>query len=290
MFDAPFSKFSFFLSLAFSFFILFLILYNSLNNSKTTVVFCDVGQGDGTYIRLKNQTDILIDAGPNRKILECLGKYMPFYDRSIELGIISHAQKDHFGGFLYLLDRYDIKKIWLSEVHDNNKQFKEFIDKTVTKGIRLEFPKAGESSDFSGGKIDFFWPSDDYITQNSDSENKGIVNFSQAFKDLNYYSLIFQFELEGTNILFTGDAPALILSRLLRQSKIKSDIVKIPHHGSKNGLTLEFLKLADPIYGVISSGKNNSYGHPHPQILDMLTNQNVVIKRTDEEGDIVFKF
>src|SRR3989344_7323649 len=213
MFQLPFSKKTLLITAFLSSIVVLLVFFSNYFNSQTRIVFCDVGQGDGTYIRIKNRIDILIDAGPNRKILECLGKYMPFYDRSIELGIISHAQKDHFGGFLYLLDRYDIKKIWLSEVHDNNKQFKEFIDKTVTKGIRLEFPKAGESSDFSGGKIDFFWPSDDYITQNSDSENKGIVNFSQAFKDLNYYSLIFQFELEGTNILFTGDAPALILSR-----------------------------------------------------------------------------
>lgn len=290
MFETPFSKLTVILTIIFSIVILGFIFFSSSQNSKTTIVFCDVGQGDGAYIRIKNRIDILIDAGPGRKILECLGKYMPFYDRSIELAIISHAQKDHFGGFLYILDRYDVKKFWMSEIYNNNKSYRNLLDKIGTKDIFIESPKAGENSEFEGAKIEFFWPTDNFITQNSFDENNTSTYFRSTLKDLNDFSLIFSLKLEEANILFTGDASPYVLNRLLQEPKIKTTILKIPHHGSKNGLNLAFLKLADPTYGVISLGKNNSYGHPHKEILDILTTQKVIIKRTDEEGDIVFKF
>ena len=78
MFETPFSKLTVVLSIFLSLIVVTFIFISDSNNSKTTLVFCDVGQGDGAYIRVKNQTDILVDAGPNRKILDCLGKYMPF--------------------------------------------------------------------------------------------------------------------------------------------------------------------------------------------------------------------
>src|SRR3990170_7356807 len=145
MFETPFSKLTVVLSIFLSLIVVTFIFISDSNNSKTTLVFCDVGQGDGAYIRVKNQTDILVDAGPNRKILDCLGKYMPFYDRSIELAILSHPQSDHFGGLLYILDRYDIKKIWLTQIYNSSQSFNRLLDNIDAKGIILEFPKAGDS-------------------------------------------------------------------------------------------------------------------------------------------------
>lgn len=290
MFETPFSKLALISSLLLSLFILAFLSVNSYNNSTTTVVFCDVGQGDATYIRIKNRLDVLIDAGSNKKILECLGKYMPFYDRSIELAIISHSENDHFGGFLYILDRYDVKKLWMGELYGSAKSVKELLDKIESKEIIPDFPKAGETATFSDVLFDFYWPSDGFITVNTVGKKISHRYFRQTTGNLNDFSLIFSVSLNNVKILFTGDASPYILNRLLRQTKIKSDIVKIPHHGSKNGLTLEFLKLADPTYGVISAGKNNSYGHPNKIIIDMLTTQNIIIKRTDLEGDVIFKF
>ncbi|PIP63493.1 hypothetical protein COW97_02205 [Candidatus Roizmanbacteria bacterium CG22_combo_CG10-13_8_21_14_all_34_12] len=90
-------------------------------------------------------------------------------------------------------------------------------------------------------------------------------------------------------VLFTGDASPFVLGRLSHSTIGKVDILKVPHHGSKNGLTKKFLDLADPSTAVISVGKNNSYGHPSKEVLDMLKAKNIKIRRTDEEGDIVFK-
>ena len=297
MFELPFSKKTLIIAALLSSFLVFLLFLSNFFNSQTRLVFCDVGQGDGAYIRIKNQVDVLIDAGSGRKILSCLGKYMPFYDRTIELAIISHQQKDHFGGFLYILDRYDIKKFWMSQVYSSSRSFDELIEKIDAKGIILEFPKAGEKARIANATIDFFWPSDQFITVNSFVDSRTHRLFRQTGIDLNDFSLIFSLEVNGIRILFTGDATPLILNKLLNlptgkqdQSKIKSNILKIPHHGSKKGLTVEFLDLADPTYGVISVGKNNSYGHPSQEILDMLEAQEVKIRRTDIEGDIIFKF
>ena len=296
MFDSPFSKLTIFLSLLFSSLIIFFIFFTSYFSSKTTIVFCDVGQGDGAYIRLKNRIDILVDAGPNRKILECLGKYMPFYDRSIELAILSHTQKDHFGGFLYILDRYDIKKFWLSQVYSSSRSFAELLTKIETKDIDLDLPKAGETAEILGEKVEFFWPSDSFIDQNTFSDSTTHRLLRQTGLDTNDFSLIFTFAVNGIKILFTGDASPQILSKLSSmslgrqdQSKLKSDILKIPHHGSKNGLTATFLNLADPMYSVISVGKRNSYRHPAKEILDILKASKTNILRTDEKGDIVFQ-
>ncbi|MBI4225570.1 MBL fold metallo-hydrolase [Candidatus Roizmanbacteria bacterium] len=289
MFKSPISKLSLTLSILFSLLIVILISLSSSLSSETTVVFCDVGQGDGAYIRINNRIDLVIDAGPGRKILDCLGKYMPFYDRSIELAIISHPQKDHFGGFLYILDRYDIKKFWMNQVYNSSRSFAELLEKIDAKRIVLEFPKAGEKFTITEAEVEVFWPSEDFLAENTFVEAKTHKFFRQTGVDLNDFSLVFSVDVSGIKMLFTGDASAFVLNKLLNQSKIKSNIMKVPHHGSKNGLTVESLKLANPTYGVISVGKNNSYGHPSEDILYMLEAQSVKTRRTDIEGDIIFK-
>ncbi len=296
MFELPFSKKTLTIAAILSSFLVLLLFLSNYFNSQTRVVFCDVGQGDGAYIRIRNRTDVVIDAGPDRKILHCLGKYMPFYDRTIELAIISHPQKDHFAGFLYLIDRYDIKKFWMSNVYNSSLSFRKLLDKIDVEDIDLDFPKAGNKVNIGHAEIEFFWPSADFVIKNTFIQNSTPLRFRETGMDINNFSLIFSLYLDRRNILFTGDASSLVFDKLLNQAfgseyrpKLKYDILKIPHHGSKKGLTVSFLRLADPTYGVISSGKNNSYGHPSQKVLDMLQAQKVKVRRTDIEGDIVFK-
>ncbi len=289
MFDSPFSKKELIITVIFAFLVLGILFLINFYNSTTTVVFCDVGQGDGAYLRIKNRIDIMIDAGADRKILDCLGKYMPFYDHSIELAIISHAQQDHFGGYLEIADRYIINKFWMTEVYTENKSFEQLLEKIKNKNITLEFPKSGDVSIFPGAKINFVWPTSEFTNLNSFGSHSKNPLFKQTYRDLNDFSLIFKVGLDKTDILFTGDAGPLILNRLTEQSIIKTVLLKVPHHGSKNGLTSYFLNLADPTVAVISDGKINSYGHPSKEVLDMLEAKNIKIRRTDREGNIVFK-
>ncbi len=279
MFESPVKIRDLILFSFFSFLIIFFVFLSSFFDERTKIVFCDVGQGDGAYIRIKNKIDVLIDAGPDQKILSCLGRYMPFWDRKIELIFISHNQKDHFGGLNYILDRYQIGTVFLvNDLNISLQSFKRLKAKIINKKVRIEEALAGkiiqavQPRRLDEAKFTMIWP-----IRNLSSNND------------NDFSNILFFEENNFRLLFTGDASPFVLGRLSHGSLEKVDILKVPHHGSKNGLTKKFLDLADPSIAVISVGKNNSYGHPHQKILDMLKAKNIKIRRTDKEGNIVFR-
>lgn len=240
-------------------------------DTKTKIVFCDVGQGDATYIRVKNKVDILVDAGPDRKILSCLGKHMPFYDRQIELAFLSHPQKDHYGGYSFIMDRYKINLFVVSFFENNSSTFQEFKKKLSEERIKIRKLFAGHSIALSQAQILFFWPHKELKTT-----------------DVNESSQVFLFTQGDSRILFTGDILTNTSDSLSNQTLGPVSILKVPHHGSKNGLTRALLKKVQPTTAVLSSGKNNPYGHPSPEILQMLKEVGVSIRRTDKEGDIIF--
>ena len=251
-------------------------------NQRDLAVFCNVGQGDAAYLRI-NSVDILVDAGPSKKVLECLGKHMPFYDKKIELAILSHPQKDHFGGYFSVISRYKIDYFVAPAVEGTGFAFKNFEDLLEKKEIERIFPTAGYRIKIGKAKIIFFWPTKEYIDK-------------LPSKDLNDYSLIFKLFTPSYSFLFTGDASQTVLNNLSQWAKInsprafKTKILKVPHHGSINGLTWDFLILADPEIAVISVGKNNSYGHPHQKILNYLKALNTKIWRTDLNGEFKIEF
>src|SRR3990167_8084226 len=107
--NSPISKKSLLQAFLFSATIVLVVFILQFFDTHTTVVFCDVGQGDGAYIRIHNKIDLIIDAGPaNGMMMQCLGKYMPFYDRTLEYLFLSHPQIDHYGGLLEILKRYKV--------------------------------------------------------------------------------------------------------------------------------------------------------------------------------------
>jgi competence protein ComEC len=248
--------------------------YQNLDK-RTKIVFCNVGQGDATYIRIKNKTDVLIDAGPDKKVLNCLGKYMPFWDKEIEVAFLSHPNKDHYQGFYYINDRYKIDYFITVENSFVSQSYKSLIKKLQLKKTKIMKKFQGDQIEILNDRFYFIWPPKEF----SSSED-------------NDYSHLLLFQEDDFKALFTGDASPKILNLIANKtynSIIKNlNILKIPHHGSKNGLTKKFLDVSNPKIGVISVGKNNSYGHPSKEVLDMLKAQNVKIKRTDEDGDIVF--
>lgn len=255
-----------------AFFIYFLFYFF---NQKTVIVFCDVGQGDGAYIRIKNKIDLVIDAGPNKQILNCLGRYMPFWDKKIELAILTHPNKDHYGGFFYLIDRYQIDYFLTVESPFTSLNYQLLLNKIKNKKILTIYKTQNEKIFFKDVKrvfLEFFWPPKNLVS----SED-------------NDYSLVFIYQEGFYRVLFTGDASNFVLNNLLKQPISNINILKIPHHGSKNGLTKNFLLLAKPMVAVISVGKNNQYGHPSKIILDMLQAQKIKVKRTDKQGNIVFR-
>lgn len=248
-----------------------------INSSVTTAVFCDVGQGDGAYIRTKKGIDIVVDAGPDNRMLSCIGKYMPFYDRTIEIAILSHPQRDHMGGFPALFDRYRVRMFLMGSTFTPESTFLNLMRKVQNSNTPVYFLSSGSKVTVSSDTFLYIlWP------EKMDSLQKKT--------DDNYYSLIFFYEENGKRMLFTGDASKEALQRILLENfDLSTSVLKVPHHGSKNGLTRQFLSLANPYLSVISVGKNNSYGHPSKEILDLFQALKKKYRRTDEEGDIVIK-
>lgn len=248
------------------------IFLHTVTESGTRLVFCNVGQGDGAYIRIRNKIDIVIDAGPNKKILDCLGRYMPFYDKTIEFAILTHPQTDHYYGFIYILDRYKVDKFIFSPVNNSSETFKKLLLKINNKHIGLIDASKYTNMQIDKARLNFHWPTIKFTSQN-----------------LNDLSLVFTYEESGFRALFTGDASPVLLTNLLGQPNLTVDILEVPHHGSINGLTKNFLELAEPRLAVISVGKNNAYGHPAKRITDMLKALKVNYLRTDQKGDIVIR-
>jgi len=235
---------------------------------KSKAVFCDVGQGDGIFITLESKEQILIDGGPDNKMIGCVGEHMPYFDRTIEYMIISHPDKDHFVGAVEVLKRYNVKHIILNGDEDSSPEYEEF--KKFSKASAIA--RAGDNIVLENGQITFFHPRQkDY------------------FKDSNDNSLVFKFEYGGKSILFTGDISEKIEANLLAVSgvELRSDIIKISHHGSKTSSGEEFLKTVNPDLAIISVGADNKFGHPSYRIVKRLENLKIQYKRTDETGNII---
>jgi len=274
--ESPISKRSLIFAGTFSTLIILILFLFQFLKTNTVVVFCDVGQGDGAYIRLKNKIDIVIDAGPaNNTMLSCLGKYMPFYDRTIEYAILSHPQVDHFGGFIEILKRYKIAHLYSLPIKPNTKTLSSFIYLLKKNKTQIITPTSGENIFLLQAQLFFLSPQ---------TFNTGLY-----IKDENDLSIVSELTLPDTRIFFAGDVSWQVLNSLkIKKNNLKT-LLKVPHHGSKYGLSLPFLQLAKPYEAVISVGKNNPYGHPSNKILDLLKAQDVKIRRTDKEGDIIYQ-
>jgi competence protein ComEC len=254
--------------------VLFLAVFISLPDKKLHVVFCDVGQGDAIYIQTPSGSDILIDGGPSDKIISCLSSHMPFYDRKIELVILTHPQSDHYTGLISVLERYAI---------DEFKQVEPVIENKTAKYEKLkDLLKKGNIKEnylFSGGKVVAdglniltLWPISDSpkYTKNTD-------------KTLNANSLVLRLSYGGFDMLLPGDADEEVQQKLEAVADV--EVLKVPHHGSKQALSLPFLDMIRPQLAVISVGKN-SYGHPSKETINKLTGRKIEVLRTDEKGDI----
>jgi len=262
--QSPFTRKQFFIALGVSLTALLILFGVSFFDNRTKIVFCDVGQGDGAYIRIKNKIDVVVDAGPNRQVLDCLGRHMPFYDRRIEIAILSHPNKDHYGGYTYILDRYQIDN-FLTSSTAGSRTFKELVDKIKREKIKISLPKYGTIINIGNDRLRFY-------------------SAVGVGRDENDQSLVFTLEENGFRVLFTGDISGNLLPLIG-----KIDILKVPHHGSKSGLNPNWLRLAEPKVSVISVGKKNRYGHPAQEVLNLFKALKLNYLRTDEKGDIVFR-
>jgi len=231
-----------------------------------------VGQGDA-FLIIDGSAQILIDGGPNNEVINCLSRYMPFWDRKLELVILTHPEADHFTGLIDVFKRYHVETLLGNGLKNSTKSYQVLEDLIRAEGSQTLFPKEVNHLRLGLIYLDLLWPTSDYLSTHPDV-SKGYNNFS----------VIFTLKRGDFTALFTGDILPDVSSQIKGLTDV--DLIKIPHHGSKNGLTQELLNATTPERAIISVGKNQ-WGHPHQEVLKMLESAGVKILRTDLEGDII---
>jgi competence protein ComEC len=241
-----------------------------------TVYFFNVGEGDGILIQTPFKNQILIDGGPDSKILEKLSKVMPFWDKTIEVLILTHPDKDHLTGQIYVLKHYKVENlIWngLKSEITEYKQWENLVQKKQIKIFKVQDYKRVKEKNLI---LTLLWP-------------KNSSNF--AFQNSNDFSIVAKLKYYQNSFLFTGDISSLgekALISLWDKKTLESQVLKVAHHGSKYSTSEEFLLKVQPEFAVISVGKDNPYFHPHFQTLENLKKHGTTIFRTDLNGDIKF--
>lgn len=263
------------------------------------LVFCNVGQGDGIYIDLPDGSDVLIDGGPDKKMLECLGRNMPFWDRKIEMIFLTHPEADHLNGLVEVLGRYDVEYFVSSPIGNNTKGYQSLVKTIEEKKVQIKNAYAGEIIKFKtdeGKEAQFriLWPSREFLKENisqyaySQESLGNILGVSTNYDNLNDFSTVLELKFGDFEALLGGDADQEIQDDILRVATLKPvEVFKIPHHGSKYGIFDEYLEKANPDFAVVSVGKN-PWGHPTKEILQKFKSKQIPVYRTDQQGEIKF--
>lgn len=255
-------------------FIIWSVIFQNSVLPDLSIYFFDVGQGDSEFISAKDGTQILIDGGPNSKVLNELGKHMPYYDNTIDVVVLTHPHADHVSGLIEVLKRYEIGVVIESGTDYDTAEYNEFeriIKEKKIKKIIIEQP--AKLSFYKGAVLDFIYPERSY--------------FSETLKNVHDAMLVSELSFEGKKILFMGDAEKNIEARLTYEDAVgEVDVLKVGHHGSKSSSNDFFLGITKPDYAVISSGKGNRYSHPTQQVLSNLELVGAKIFRTDLDGTL----
>jgi competence protein ComEC len=251
-----------------------------LNDGKLHIIVCDVGQGDGILIRTPDGSDILVDGGPDDSILNCLSSHLPFWDRTIELMVLTHPHTDHAAGLVDVLKRYTVLHFVTEKVLGSTATYKRLENELSAKKLTAKYAFAGDRIDLADKtQLLTLWPSREWL--NNSQLQAGNGTSDSASLDLNGFCLVQLLTYGNFKVLLTGDAGSLIEDRIAAEAG-KVDVLKVPHHGSKTGMSDYFLSQINPSIAIISVGANNRYGHPAQTALDLLKSHNIKTFRTDQ--------
>ena len=271
------------------------------DENRVKAIFCDVGQGDATLIMLGN-TQMLIDGGPGKAVLDCLDKYLPFNDKVIELVAVTHADQDHIGGIVEVLRNYRVEKLVstpvISETEVFNMFYNEIENQINNYAMNWANVFAGELIKFDSVVIEVVWPEREWVSDRmsvikelSSGENGAgvVLGMKDEDEELNNFSLVLHLRYGEFDVLLNGDAGEEVQDEQLDLGVVPAgvEVMNAPHHGSRTGMLDEWLQLVDPQLVVISVGAKNRYGHPAAQILQRLDEVGIRYMRTDEVGDMV---
>jgi len=251
--------------------ILALLAWGNLPDGRLHVFFLDVGQGDAIFIQTPAGRQVLIDGGPNPSVLlSQLGRRMPFWDRSLDLVVLTHPDADHINGLVPVLERYEVDAVVFREmgcVRPACEQWRQLVEEEVVAVYRGE---AGLEIELDEGlRLTVLHPGTDFLTDEGFNAN----------------SLVMQLTYGQATVLLTGDIQASVERHLLVNGvSLMSHVLKVAHHGSCDSTTQAFLDAVDPELVVISVGVDNEFDHPCDALVERLSDRRLY--RTDKHGTV----
>lgn len=237
------------------------------DNVNLEVYFLDVGQADSILIKLEDEY-MLIDAGNNEDGVKLVNYFNELGIKEFKYVFGTHPHEDHIGGMDDIINNFKIDNYYMPDKITTTKTFEDVLDALINNNLQYAILEKGDEFNLS-------------------SANFKVIYAGDETNDINDSSIVLKLTYGNNSFLLTGDATSNVEKTLLNDN-IKSDVLKVAHHGSNYSSTDEFLDVVSPKYAVISVGKNNNYNHPSNSTLKKLNDRNIKLYRTDLDGTIKF--
>ncbi len=236
----------------------------------------DVGQGDAILLEAPTGQTILIDGGPGKTVLSRLGEELPFWERRIDLIIVSHPHEDHIAGLNPVLERYEVGAVMLTGIEAKSATQQRFLQLVNEKHIPLFLAEQPQTISLGALKLKLLFP---------------LMSFNgKRISNLNNSSIVIKASFGDIDLLLTGDAEEPVEKQLLESGvDLNAEILKAGHHGSETSSSEAFVRRVAPTLVLISDGTGNSYGHPSPRTLKRFERLGIRVRRTDLESTIRLK-
>jgi competence protein ComEC len=245
------------------------------SNQNLKVTFLNIGQGDAILIETPDGVQMLIDGGPDGTVLRELASTMPWFDRTIDIVLGTHPDKDHIGGLVDVLERYTVDHIITTENLGETMTAKSYRTALNQEGAEITMARSGQVYSLGASTtVTVFSPASD-----------------PSMLETNTASIVVQVRYGDIAFMLTGDAPSSIENYLVTTygNQLESEVLKLGHHGSKTSSSHEFLTAVEPQFAVVSSGRDNSYGHPAKEVVERVGELDIPLVNTAVEGRITFQ-
>lgn len=240
----------------------------SVDGSTLEVHYLDIGQGDCTLLVCDGHA-MLIDAGDNDRGTQVQSYLESQNISTLDYVIGTHPDSDHIGGLDVIIYKFDCSMVMMPTYTKDTRTYDDVIQAMKSKNYSLTYPEVGKTYTLGAAAFTIVAPNDTYNDANNNSIGILVTHGSNRF-------------------LLTGDAEEEAEQDMLNNGMdLKADVFKAAHHGSNTANTEAFLAKVDPTYVVISCGQDNSYGHPHAEVLNTLRAMGIQVFRTDEQGTVV---
>ncbi len=229
--------------------------------------------GDAMYFKTPHGKEIIVDGGIDGSVLSALARHRLFWDKTIDLLIITHPDADHYYGGLEVLKRFSVRNIMLTGVLKDDPKYAELFAIAKQKGSNVIIADSTQDMKIDGITFDVLFPFESIYGSKEFSNNNA--------------ALLIKMHYKNHSLLLTGDIESESEKLLLEKGvDLSAEILKVAHHGSKSSSTQSFLEAVRPSLAIITAGSKNRFEHPHQETLDRLKQNHIPFRSTKTEGDI----